>query len=440
MDSYIHVQGVVGILVHNNWRRLLVLTLIFMAALAAGLTPPAEAQEVGRQIPVLVDTLPVTFDVQPLIQEGRTLVPFRAIAEALNVQVDWDGNTRTVKAADGKNSLRLQVGSRTAYRNNAPLQLDMVLQLINGRTLIPLRVFSEAFGCQVDWDAAMGGVRITSPPGEMNVIGFYALGDSQTSSWIDLFGKPYPATAAGNTDLVRELALGWYSVDKEGNLLTRSTTGWQMPEGWQDVLAAARNYKLPTAMVVHATDGDGALSSLLANEAAMAMAAGAITKEARARGYNGVNLDFEGLGFRDSGAQLQLVQGRFTRFAELLSRELRAAGLRLTLTLHPSNSAYRGYDYQALGAVADRIIIMAYDYGIIPEPVSLVEEAVTMARAVVPPAKLLLGISAPTETAASVAGKVGIAKRYNLGGIALWRLGLVSDAMWEALRTTIATR
>ncbi|NLB18267.1 MAG: hypothetical protein GX825_05965 [Syntrophomonadaceae bacterium] len=50
---------------------------------------------------------------------------------------------------------------------------------------------------------------------------------------------------------------------------------------------------------------------------------------------------------------------------------------------------------------------------------------------------MLLGISAPSETAQSIATKVGIAKRYNLGGIALWRLGVINDGMWETLRASL---
>ncbi|OPX90574.1 MAG: hypothetical protein A4E53_00966 [Pelotomaculum sp. PtaB.Bin104] len=96
-----------------------------------------------------------------------------------------------------------------------------------------------------------------------------------------------------------------------------------------------------------------------------------------------------------------------------------------------------GYDYQALGGLADRIIIMAYDYGAKPEPLDLVIEAVEMAGAVVSPEKLVLGISIPSETAESLQAKVGVAKRYGLDGIAIWRLGLVSDEMWNGLRSTI---
>jgi len=248
-------------------------------------------------------------------------------------------------------------------------------------------------------------------------------------------GKPYPETDKGNTGAVGELALGWYSLDKGGNLLTWSRTGWQRPDGWEKVLEAARKYGLKTEMVVHVTDGDGTVSSLLTNEAAMSAAVKQITKEARL--YQGVNLDFEGLDYKDGGEQLKAVRDAFTRFVRLLAEQVKPDSLTLTLTLHAPNSAYKGYDYRALGEIADRIIIMAYDYGSTPEPVNLVTQAVEMARASVPPEKLVLGISAPTETAESIFTKAGIAKRYGLGGIAIWRLGLVTAGMWDALRNTV---
>ncbi len=75
----------------------------------------------------------------------------------------------------------------------------------------------------------------------MLVSAFYALGSKTASSWTNLFTREYPETNQGHTDLVGEIALGWYSLDKEGNLLTRSTTGWQKPSGWLDVLTAAKN-------------------------------------------------------------------------------------------------------------------------------------------------------------------------------------------------------
>lgn len=419
-------------------KRAVPVILISLAMLAGWFPLPAFAQATEKPVSVTVDGLPVAFDVSPVIRNGRTLVPFRAIAEALNVKVNWDGSTRTVSATDGKTSIRLQIGNKTAYRNGEPIPLDVPPQVVNGRAMLPLRFFSEAFACKVAWDETARSVAIASPPKEMTVIGFYALGDSNTSSWTNLFGRPYPEAAPGNTDAVGELALGWYSLDKEGNLLTKSRTGWQRPEGWEKVLEAAKEYNLKTEMVVHVTDGDGTLSSLLADAGAQRKAIGDILGEARR--YQGVNLDFEGLGYQDSEEQLKTAQSRFTEFVRLLADKLKPLGLNLTLTLHAPNSAYKGYDYRALGELADRIIVMAYDYGATPEPVSLVTQAVEMAKASVAPEKLLLGISAPTETAESILTKVGIAKRYGLGGIAIWRLGLVTGEMWEALRSTVVAR
>ena len=409
---------------------------VFLLALIliAGQPLIASAQEEAK-VSVLVDGSSLYLEVLPVIQNDRILVPFRAIAEAINIQVSWDDQTRTINGTDGNTTVSLQLDNPVAYRNDTSINLEVAPQIVEGRTLIPLRFFSEAFDCQVFWDGNMYQASITSPNRAMTVIGFYALGDSQTSSWTDLFGQVYPDASIGNTDVISELALGWYSIDKEGNLLEQSRTGWQRPEGWDKVLNTAQQYDLTSEMVVHVTDGDGSLTALLSDSEAMKRAARAISKEARQ--YSGVNLDFEGLGFQDSGEELQQVQQRFTNFAALLNQEIKAQGSGLTLTLHAPNSAYPGYDYTSLGQIADRIIIMAYDYGPRPEPVSQVEQAVKMACSTVPAHKLLLGISAPSETADSIDAKIDIAKRYDLGGIALWRLGVINDGMWQALRTSL---
>ncbi|KJS13712.1 MAG: copper amine oxidase [Peptococcaceae bacterium BRH_c8a] len=414
----------------------LLLTVITMATiLLAGILNPALAQEQNSSIPVLIDGFPIIMDTPPVIQDGRTMVPFRALAEALGVNVTWDGTAQTVRATDGNRSIKLQIGSHTAYRNEAPVTLDAPPLITGGRTLIPLRFFSEAFDCQVAWD---GSVKITSPPREMFITGFYALGDPGTSSWTNLFGVQYPATGQGKTGLVSELALGWYSLDEAGNLLTKSKQNWQRPEGWEDVLKAAGQHHLKTEMVVQLADGDGTLTELLTSDPAVQNSISAIVAEATI--YEGVNLDFEGLGYSQTGAELEAVRESFNSYVSRLAKQLHAAGKSLSLSLHPPNSSFKGYDYQALGQHADRVIIMAYDYGTKPEPINLVTQAVEMAAAVVPPAKLSLGISIPSETVESLSAKLGIAKRYNLGGISLWRLGLLSEQMWDTLETAVQTK
>lgn len=399
---------------------------------------PSYARAESKPITVYLDEIPVHFDVQPIIRDDRTLVPFRALAEALNVNVAWDGSTQTVSASDGKISIRLQIGNKTAYVNEMLYPLDVPAMLVNDRTLIPLRFFTEALGSKVTWDGNTNSVFLVSPAKSMTVIGFYAHGDQNTSSWTDLFGKNYPQVEKGNTDLVSDLALGWYVLDKNGNLLTKSDTGWSKPDGWEQVLEKGEQFQLKTEMTVYLNDQNHLLTSLLANQSAMQQAIVQIMQESKY--YQGVNLDFEGLGLTETGEGLKKVQQQFAEFVRQLDEQLSQSKKTLTLTLHPLNSAYRGYDYSVLGELADRIIIMAYEYGSNPEPVDKVREAVELAKAKVPAEKLVLGILISNETPQSVLAKVGIAKRYHLGGIALWRLGVLSHEMWNSLRNAIKIR
>ena len=81
---------------------------------------------------------------------------------------------------------------------------------------------------------------------------------------------------------------------------------------------------------------------------------------------------------------------------------------------------------------------MAYDYGSKPEPLAMVKEAVEKTVMQVPAHKVLLGISVPSEDAYSAAQKIELARRYDLQGIALWRLGLLDENMWRSLSSRIA--
>lgn len=389
----------------------------------------------GEAPGITVDGMRVASDAAPIIKEGRVLIPFRAAAEAIQVSVSWNSGSKTITASRGGVSVVMKIGSRRVTVNGNTQELDVPAVVQNGRTLVPVRFFSEAFSCSVQWDAANRVVKILSPRKKMSVVGFYALGDAKTSSWTDLFDRAYPEKGIGKTKQINRVEMGWYSMDGAGSLLTRSKTGWQRPTGWETVLEAAREYGLKADMVIHATDRDGDISVLLADPAAQEKLVEAVGAEAAA--YDGVNIDFEGLGRTEQGADLLNVRNGFSAFIERLADRLKRDGKTLTVTLHPPNSSYRGYDYQALGEAADRIIVMAHDYGVKPEPEDRVAQAVLQAKQSVPDQKLWLGINVPNETAESILTKAGIAKRYNLQGISLWRLGVISDATWRNLDAAV---
>ncbi len=115
---------------------------------------------------VTLNGQPLTFDVPPVIDNGRTMVPLRATFEALGATVRWDANTRTIAATKGDASIQLTVGDTSAAKNGAKITLDAPPRILDGRTLVPLRFIGEALGCQVNWDDSTQTVSISdAPPG-----------------------------------------------------------------------------------------------------------------------------------------------------------------------------------------------------------------------------------------------------------------------------------
>lgn len=94
------------------------------------------------------------FDVKPRIINGRTLVPLRVIFEKLGLQVGWDGKTQTVIGTKENTKITLPVGKKYAFINNKKITLDTAATVINGRTLVPVRFVSESVGADVGWDSA----------------------------------------------------------------------------------------------------------------------------------------------------------------------------------------------------------------------------------------------------------------------------------------------
>jgi len=91
-------------------------------------------------------------DVPPMIINDRIMVPLRAIFEALGAKVDWNGATETVTAKKDNIEISMQIGSRSFFRNGMSVILDVPAQVVNDRTLVPLRAIVESFDAEVVWD------------------------------------------------------------------------------------------------------------------------------------------------------------------------------------------------------------------------------------------------------------------------------------------------
>lgn len=150
--------------------RLFISILCLLALLLADLIwEPTGVQAQERGVQVRLDGIMIPLDVPGEIRDGRTLVPFRPIFEALGAEVSWDGEARTVSATRGRDSLVLTIGSETVQWRRSLIKVDVAPVIADGRTLVPLRFVAQALGLHVRWDAATRTVLLESSPADQQL-------------------------------------------------------------------------------------------------------------------------------------------------------------------------------------------------------------------------------------------------------------------------------
>ncbi len=108
----------------------------------------------------------MSFDTAPYISGDRTMVPFRAVFEAVGADVIWDEETQTVIAVkqtgEEAASVTLQVGKTDAFVNEEKVTLDKAAEITGDHTFVPLRFVMESLGADVEWDQQSYSVMITA--------------------------------------------------------------------------------------------------------------------------------------------------------------------------------------------------------------------------------------------------------------------------------------
>lgn len=100
----------------------------------------------------LVDDSPASIDVAPSISKDRTMVPVRFIGEVFGAQFSWDEKLRKVTFTLDDVTIELYIDNKTAKVNGKSTALDSEPIIIEGRTMIPLRFVGEYMGASLDWD------------------------------------------------------------------------------------------------------------------------------------------------------------------------------------------------------------------------------------------------------------------------------------------------
>lgn len=110
----------------------------------------------GSEIKIMVNDTVIWPDVPAQIINGRTMVPVRFVAQALDCTVDWDEVSQSVLIASGGQYEGSPPPNDTKqiriYVNGNILYPDVPPQLVNDRTMVPVRFIAEALGARVGWD------------------------------------------------------------------------------------------------------------------------------------------------------------------------------------------------------------------------------------------------------------------------------------------------
>ncbi len=115
--------------------------------------PVVTAPETDNAVKVTFDGEEMNFDVAPIIENGRTLVPFRAIFEKLGCEVSYSETDegKFVEAKGNGTAIVIEIGKDSMTVNGEQKELDAPAKIVDGRTLVPLRAVSESMDCTVDW-------------------------------------------------------------------------------------------------------------------------------------------------------------------------------------------------------------------------------------------------------------------------------------------------
>jgi uncharacterized protein YkwD len=193
-----------------------------------------------------LDGQEITFPYQqPVIVDGRTLVPVRGVFEAMGFEVRWDGERQAVSMDNGEWSLDFVVGSpypmtvlhsRYERPEEGPrpqpsvrfVDFEVRPQIINGSTMIPLRAIAESVGVEVDWD------------GETRTVSVGPL------EWTQTARQPEPAPEPELTQYERVV---WFEQETFRLVNEYRVENGLHPFVWHDTLAlAARLHSEDVAM------------------------------------------------------------------------------------------------------------------------------------------------------------------------------------------------
>jgi spore germination protein len=352
--------------VKKVWISSLLLVLFIITTLVPGISALSYPS-------ISIDGKVRNFNPPPIIANDRTMVPVRFVVEdeSLQGKVYWDGNTRKIAMDCRGKYIEFYIGSTSAKVDGKSITFDAAPFIYQDRTYVPLRFLAETLGATVTWDSKIQRVNINFNY-QPRVFAYYYY--SSREELLD------------NIELFTDIAFRWFETDAYGHLT------YEYKDEYDELLSLARKNKIKTHASVALMDGD-ALHNLLANPENRKLLIGNLLNEVKVHGYDGVNIDFEFIKASDS-----------SYFNTFLSELKTALGSKKELSVAvfartEDDKWPTAYDYARIGEIADRVVVMAYDYHYRTGPAGpvaplwWVENVVDYMTAKIPAAKIMLGMA-----------------------------------------------
>lgn len=134
-----------------------IIAAFFLISAASCISAYAE-----NDVSVKVDNVSIEFDQAPIIENGRTLVPIRAVFEKAGADVEWDDASQTATLTKGNYTVTVKSNESFITKNGTPIAIDSPSKNINGRILIPVRAIAEAMDFGVTWNPIYRSVLIAT--------------------------------------------------------------------------------------------------------------------------------------------------------------------------------------------------------------------------------------------------------------------------------------
>ena len=177
---------------------------------------PSQTNPAPANPSVILNGSRLQFEVEPRIENGRTLVPLRAIFEAMGASVEWNDSTRTVTARNSNTTVVLPIGSTSPTVNGKVWPLEVPAKIINDRTLAPLRFVGEAFGGKVDWNEQTRVINIAYSTGALPAAVLVSGGSVNLRDNPSTDGAIVDVAQVGEKMTVLAEKNSWYQVSRGG--------------------------------------------------------------------------------------------------------------------------------------------------------------------------------------------------------------------------------